>query len=214
MEIVYAHKIDNNIFPKDKITGIYGDVLNLINYGENVEGVIYDDTWTVKRFLNGHSLRINKRIFDIFKYIDFAGDILKKKISELSKTDFKYILLTYILIKNENIIILDHFDVGLNYNEQKKLIRIIRALKKDGRHIIVISNNLVFMSQVVEKIVIFKKNSIYFSGTIGELLKADDINIYEPVIIKFIKLANKKGARLDLTLDSKELLKDIYRSVF
>ena len=30
----------------------------------------------------------------------------------------------------------------------------------------------------------------------------------------YIKLANDKGANLEYTLDSKDLLKDIYRSVF
>ena len=30
---------------------------------------------------------------------------------------------------------------------------------------------------------------------------------------EFIEMSNKKGANLDYTLDSKELLKDIYRSV-
>ena len=34
-----------------------------------------------------------------------------------------------------------------------------------------------------------------------------------PEIIKFINLANKKGAELTYTFDSKELLKDIYRGV-
>ena len=32
-------------------------------------------------------------------------------------------------------------------------------------------------------------------------------------VIRFINMANSKGANLNMTLDNKELLKDIYRSV-
>ena len=39
------------------------------------------------------------------------------------------------------------------------------------------------------------------------------VKIEYPEIIKFIRLANKSNAKLSYTVDNKELLKDIYRSV-
>lgn len=211
MEIVFTDAKSDIIIDK-KITGFYGDVLDLIKLGVDIEGIDYDDEWTVKKFLNGMHLRYNKRIDYIFKYLEMDTKILKTKIKELSKTDFKFVLLAKLLLINKNVIIFDYFDVGLSYSDQKRLIRIMRTLKHDGKTILIISKNLVFLSQIVDSISVVKNEKLVYNGKMIDLIKLDLVDDAE--IVKFIKLANKKNARLDMTLDSKELLKDIYRSVY
>ena len=213
MEVVYAGNLDKNLFKPEEITGYYGDLIELINANNSIEGIVYDDNWRVYYFLIGFSYKRYKRIDGILKYLDLDKSILKKKISQLSKVEFKYILLAFLLINNKNIIIFDHFEATLPYREQKKLIRIIRALQKDGKQIVVVSNNITFLSQFVDRLLIVKKGKIVFDGGILEFLCDERKLIDEPEIIKFIKMANKKGAKLDMTFDNKELLKDIYRSV-
>lgn len=213
MEIVFANNKHDN-FEENKIIGFYGDVVDLLKMGVDIEGIIYDDEWTVKRFLNGMSIRLNRRIEGILSYIDFDKKYLNVKLKDLSKTNFKYVLLAYLLLKNKKIIIFDYFEVGLTYKEQKKLINIIRMMRKDGLSIIVVSKNLVFLDQFVDSIQVVKNEKIVYNGKIAELIKSEKKLVDEENIIKFIKLANKKGANLDYTLDSKELLKDIYRSVY
>ncbi len=85
-------------------------------------------------------------------------------------------------------------------------------LKKDGKTIVIVSNDLIFMSNIVENVLLIKDNEIFFEGSIDELVNSNEVE--KPEIIRFIKLANKKGAKLNYTLDAKELLKDIYRSEF
>lgn len=211
MEIVFTDNKSEIIVDK-QITGFYGDVLDLIKMGVDVNGIEYDDEWTVKKFLNGMHFRYNKRIDYIFKYLELDIKILKTKIKELTKTDFKFVLLAKLLLNNKNIIIFDYFDVGLSYKDKKRLIRIMRTLKHDGKSILIISNNLVFLSQIVDSINVVKNDKIVYNGKMTDLLKLD--LVHDEEIVKFIKLANKKNARLDMTLDSKELLKDIYRSVY
>lgn len=213
MEIVFTDKRPD-IFDENKITGFYGDVIDLVNLGVDIEGIIYDDEWTVRRFLNGLRLRVNPRIISIFKYLDLDESLLKMRIKYLSKTDFKYVLLAYLLLNNKKTIIFDYFDIGLTYKEQKKIIKIMRSMKKDGITVIVISNDLVFMDLVVDSIQVVKNHKIVYNGKLIDLINSDEKIVSEPEIIKFINMANKKGAKLDYTLDSKELLKDIYRSVY
>lgn len=211
MELVFTDKkVDN--FIENTITGFYGDVIDLLRLGIDVEGIIYDDEWTVKRFLNGHRLKLNSRIDGIFKYLELDKRILNIKLKNLSKCDFKFVLLAKLLINNKKIIIFDYFEVGLTYKDQKRLIRIMRTLKHDGITLIIVSKNLVFMNQIVDSIQVVKDEEIIYNGKMLQLVKDELID--DPEIIKFIKLANKKGANLDITLDSKELLKDIYRSVY
>lgn len=213
MEIVYSNS-KHVLIPQNEITGIYGDLIDLVKMGIDVEGIIYDDEWTVKRFLNGIRLNVSSRVYGIFSYLELDRKILKFKIKDLSKTDFKFILLAYLLINNKKIIIFDYFDVGLSYKDQKRLIRIIRTMKNDGLTVAVISNNLVFLDQIVSNVVVVNNEKVLYNGKMLDLIKDNSNLIEEPEILRFIKLANKKGAKLDYTLDSKELLKDIYRSVY
>ena len=90
----------------------------------------------------------------------------------------------------------------------------MKNLKKDGKTIIVISKDLVFLNSVVDSIKVFDNHEIKFSGDIIELVKDHSKLVDLPEIIKFIELANKKNANLTYTLDSKELLKDVYRSAY
>lgn len=213
MEIVYS-KVEHEYLKPGEVTGFYGDVLDLLRYGIDIEGIIYDDDWSVKRFLNGHKLRLNSRLESIFNYLDLDMKLLNKKIKDLSKTDFKFILLAYLLVNNVKYIILDYFDVGLTHKDQKRLVRILRNLKNEGIAIIVLSKNLVFLDQIVNSIIVVKNNELVYNGKMSLLISEHIKLVDEPEILRFISLANKRGANLDLTLDSKELLKDIYRSVY
>lgn len=207
MEIVYASNF-NGKFSEDKINNFYGDLLDLEELGIEIEGIIYDDDKKVKRLL-GH----NKRVLSILNYLEIDSDILNKEIKELSKTEFKWMLLAYLLIINKKYIIFDYFDIGLTYKEQKKLIRIIRKIFKDGYKIIVISKNFVFLSQLDSDITVSIGANTLLTGNMLDIVLENSRLFELPEIIKFINLANKKGAELTYTFDSKELLKDIYRGV-
>lgn len=211
MEIVFTDS-KPEIFNEKEISGFYGDVVDLLQMGVDIEGIIYDDEWTVKRFLNGHHFKLNSRIDGIFKYLDLDNKILNRKLKDLSKCDFKFVLLAKLLINNKNIIIFDYFDTGLNYKDKKRLIRIMRTLKRDGKTLIVISKDLVFLNQIVDSIQVIKDEKIIYNGKVRDLMNEGLVD--KPEIIRFIEMANKKGANLDITLDSKDLLKDIYRSVY
>ena len=211
MEIVFYSK-GSDIVKPNLVTGFYGDVLDLLNLGFEIDGIVYDEAWSVSRFLKGHKVfGLDSRIDAIFKYLDIDTSLKNVKLGHLSKTDFKFILLAKVLLLNENNIVFDYFDVGLTSKEQKRLIKIIKMLKKDGKTVVIISNNLVFMSSVIDHVVIINNGSIFYEGNLDDLIKLREVPDTE--IIKFIKLANKSGANLNYTLDSKELLKDIYRSV-
>ncbi|MCX4248589.1 MAG: hypothetical protein OSJ65_02355 [Bacilli bacterium] len=211
MEIVYYDK-KTDLFKENSITGFYGDVLDLLDMQVDIDGIVYDDAWTVSRFLKSHKFGLGTRIDAIFKYLDIDTNIMNTRLGSLSKTDFKFVLLAKVLLLNKKNIVFDYFDVGLTSKEQKRLIKIIRMLKKDGKTIVIVSNDLVFMSNIVENVLLIKDNEIFFEGSIDELVNSNEVE--KPEIIRFIKLANKKGAKLNYTLDAKELLKDIYRSEF
>lgn len=209
MEVVYCDDIPKNM-KDDSIVGVIGDIKDLINLGLDINGISYDDKWTVKRLLNGFKILKNKRIDAILDYLEIDKSILNKKLVDLSKTDLKFVLLAYLLINNKKIIIFDYFDVCLAHNTKKKLSKIIRLLKKDGFKIYVVSNDLEYMDTIVDKLIVVNNSNVVYNGKLSDFRGVDG-NM--PEISKFIELANKKGASLDNNLDRRELLKDIYRRV-
>lgn len=211
MEIVYSKEIPTNFSDKN-IIGLYGDVLDLNTYDMDTFGIKYDDEWKVSKFLNGGHLRINKRIYDIFAFLDLDKSILNYKIKDISKVSFKYVLLTYILFNNIDIIIFDHIEVGMSYKEIRHIKQIIKELKKSNFKIIIVTKDITFMDDLVEELIVINNKKEVYRGDAKDVFN-EPISIMEPNIVKFINMANRKGANLNMTLDNKELLKDIYRSV-
>ena len=209
MEIMYSNK-SFELFNKNSIIGIYGDKIDLIKMGIDFTGIDYDDEWTVKRFLNGYKFKINDRVLELFSELEISYSLLKRKIKDLSKGQFKLILLVYILLNKKNILFLDYFDKGLSYKYKKRIVNYLKS-KYDGS-LVVISNDLVFLNMLVKHLIVFVDGNIVFNDEINKIYKSR-VKIEYPAITQFIRLANKSKAKLSYTVETRELLKDIYRSV-
>ena len=211
MEIMYANKLNNN-FKKKSINGFYKDKNDLINYLPEFYGLSYDDEWTVKRFLNGLKLKFNEKILEVFKSLGLREDLLNKKIKILSTNEFKLVLLAHLIIENPEVYIFDYFEVGLSFRNRKMFVNLLKTLKSEGKTIIVITNNIGFLYEISDNIMVVEERKMIYNGGKNDLFVARRIKEYPP-IIDFIRKANKKDANLLYTMDRKELLKDIYRSL-
>lgn len=195
---------------KYQTVGIIGDINDLLNEGFDIEGLMYDDNWTVKRFLNGFRFKINERIITLFNMLELDLELLNKKIKNISRTDFKFVLLTYAILKNYKTIIFDHMDLNMSHKDKKKLLNFIRKIKNAELSFIFLSTNMEFLYKVSDHLIIFNEGKIVYDDLIENVYNE---SIIDSKIIKFINLANNRGANLTYTFDRKELLKDIYRSV-
>lgn len=211
MEIMYANKLNNN-FKKKSINGFYKDKNDLIDYLPEFYGLSYDDEWTVKRFLNGLKLKFNEKILEVFKSLGLHEDLLNKKIKILSTNEFKLVLLAHLIIEDPEVYIFDYFEVGLSFRNRKMFVNLLKSLKSEGKTIIVITNNIGFLYEISDNIMVVEERKMIYNGGKNDLFVARRIKEYPP-IIDFIRKANKKDANLLYTMDRKELLKDIYRSL-
>ena len=208
MEVVISNNIPDKF--KYQTLGVIGDLNDLLNMDFDIEGIIYDDSWTVKRFLNGLHLKLNNRIESFFLMLELDKKLLNKKINTISKTDLKFVLLIYAMLKNYKTIIFDHMDANMSYKDKKILLNFIRKIKNDDLNFIFLSKDLEFLYKITNHLIIIKDNKIIYDDLIDDAYTLEEL---DSKIINFIKLANKKGANLIYTFDRKELLKDIYRSV-
>lgn len=208
MEVVTSNNIPDKF--KYQTLGVVGDLNDLLNMDFDIEGIIYDDSWTVKRFLNGFHLKLNNRIESFFSMLELDKKLLNKKINTISKTDLKFILLIYAMLKNYKTIIFDHMDANISNKDKKRLLNFIRKIKNDNLNFIFLSKDLEFLYKITNHLIIINDNKIIYDDLIDDAYTLEEL---DSKIINFIKLANKKGANLIYTFDRKELLKDIYRSV-
>ena len=208
MEVVISNNIPDKF--KYQTLGVIGDLNDLLNMDFDIEGIIYDDSWTVKRFLNGFHLKLNNRIESFFSMLELDKKLLNKKINTISKTDLKFVLLIYAMLKNYKTIIFDHMDANMSYKDKKRLLNFIRKIKNDNLNFIFLSKDLEFLYKITNHLIIINDNKIIYDDLIDDAYTLEELDFK---IINFIKLANKKGANLIYTFDRKELLKDIYRSV-
>ena len=208
MEVVISNNIPDKF--KYQTLGIIGDLNDLLNMDFDIEGIIYDDSWTVKRFLNGFHLKLNNRIESFLSMLELDKKLLNKKINTISKTDLKFILLIYAMLKNYKTIIFDHMDANMSNKDKKRLLNFIRKIKNDNLNFIFLSKDLEFLYKITNHLIIINDNKIIYDDLIDDAYTLEEL---DSKIINFIKLANKKGANLIYTFDRKELLKDIYRSV-
>ena len=205
MEVMYSNQPNNGYFAVIQLVGFYGEIDDLSILIDNIKIDEINVKYKVKKYVD-----YNK---DYFEILDLDSEFLNKKISDLSYSEYKILLLLDIVSKNPKLMILNYFDVGFNSKYKRKIIKLIKFIKASlNINFIVISNDVNFMNKLVKHIIVCKNKIIKYQGSIINAIKEEYIE--EPPIYNFVRLANEKGANLEYTLDGKDLLKDIYRSVF
>ena len=181
--------------------------LNPIFYTSKVK----DEFFLAKRKNKLNNEEYLKKIESILKIVKFDKKILEKEIKYLSTSE-KYMLnIATNLINNPDIIFLEN-NQEFDNNIQGIIKNIILELKKKYKKtIIIISNNINYLYDLSDYIVILKDNNVIVSDKTNILFK----NISNPLpdLIKFSNLANSYNKKIKNYKDIKDLIKDVYKNV-
>ena len=204
MEIMFTNET-NNLLNDRPFLSFIGEVKDLETLLSNLNLLTYKETKKVKHYL---------KTTEYFNDLKLDNELLNKKIADLSSYELMCFKLLTIINKKPSIIILDNVDCKICEKYKSKLLNFIRLINASKRiKFIIISSNTVFLNQISKDCLVMKNGIIKYQGQIIDGIKSDQIKKCE--IIDFIDIANqKKNAKLDYYLETKELLKAIYRSVF
>ena len=204
MEIMFTNET-NNLLNDRQFLSFIGEVKDLEILLSNLNLSSYKETKKVKHYL---------KTTEYFNDLKLNNELLNKKIADLSSYELMCFKLLTIINKKPSIIILDNVDCKICEKYKSKLLNFIRLINASKRiKFIIISSNTVFLNQISKDCLVMKNGIIKYEGQIIDGIKSDQIKKCE--IIDFIDIANqKKNAKLDYYLETKELLKAIYRSVF
>lgn len=204
MEIMFTNET-NNLLNDRQFLSFIGEVKDLETLLSNLNLSSYKETKKVKHYL---------KTTEYFNDLKLDNELLNKKIADLSSYELMCFKLLTIINKKPSIIILDNVDCKICEKYKSKLLNFIRLINASKRiKFIIISSNTVFLNQISKDCLVMKNGIIKYQGQIIDGIKSDQIKKCE--IIDFVDIANqKKNAKLDYYLETKELLKAIYRSVF
>lgn len=118
----------------------------------------------VKLFANWHKTTPDKEMLNSFG----IPELSKKKYADLSTGQKRRLHLALALIGNPDIIFLDEPTAGLDVEGRVSLHEQIRALKSQGKTIILASHDMAEVENLCDRIAVLKNGEIAFIGTVDE----------------------------------------------
>lgn len=203
-------KVDEYIISKQSKKRDLSNLKYQIEFIPSVNGIEFYKK-TVIEELN-HKLE-NIKIVNLDEYF------LNENPQNLNSNNKLKLALARALIYSPEVIVFDNPFARLDHKNQKEIISIIKALKKDYRKtIIVISNDIDTIHIFSDYIYVMDKGNIILEGTKYDVFKEEkflnDHNIKVPKIIEFSNYVHEtKNIKMGYRDQINDLLKDIYRYV-
>jgi energy-coupling factor transport system ATP-binding protein len=162
---------------------------------------------------------IDKRVSDSLKMVGLDESYLNRNPLELSDGEKRKVAIASILAFNPKVLIFDEPTVGLDNKSRRELIRLILKLKnKYDKTVIIVSHDIDVFYQIGDNYIVLSEGKLLISGDREhvfkdiKLLKKNKIDI--PRIAEFIeKVKEKKGIKLGIEDNVRDLMKAIYRNV-
>ncbi|MCM1370290.1 MAG: hypothetical protein NC181_00095 [Clostridium sp.] len=223
MEIVSISYIDNQKYENklnindNSINSIidYGNIKSLVVKGRNY--ILLDDiicsfkTNTLGEEINRYEKNLTSDyIENLKKLFDFNEDFYNKDKSIMSSSEIRLCYIFINLLLDNDLIILDDLTESLDSQNINKILFILRELKKQGKTIIIISNDVEMIHKISDNIIVINKQIICYGSKYDVFVNNDLSKI--PNVIRFSKIVkDKKNVKLGYRDDIKDLMKDIYR---
>jgi energy-coupling factor transport system ATP-binding protein len=162
---------------------------------------------------------LDKRIIDALKMVGLDETYLNRNPLHLSDGEKRKVAIASILVFNPKVLVLDEPTVGLDNKSRKDLLRLILRLKKNYKKtIIMVSHDLDVLYPIGDNYIVLSEGKLLITGSREEVFKNIRLlkkhNIVVPKIVEFIdRVKEKKGIKLGIEDNTRDLMKVIYRNV-
>ena len=199
---------------KNKINIVPDEIDNSIHFQTVYDLLEYE---VLKRKINPKN--IEKKVEDSLKVVGLKSNILDRNIYTLSSYEKKFVQVAKALLSNPDLLILIEPFKTLDKNNKKKLIMLLEKIKDNyNKTIIIIDNNINYLYNYTNHLIIFFNNKIIKEGNTFDILTNIDflnknkIDIPDIVEITYLAYKNKK-VKIDYHKDIRDIIKDIYKHV-
>ena len=143
---------------------------------------------------------------ELIKLLGLDSDVLNKNYTELSKSEYRKVLIILTLLRKNKIIILDNPTIGLDEKSINGLIKIL-----------ITSNNSDFLLPISDNIFVIDENEVKNIDNKYDFFDNDKLLEYvrldKPSIMKFYSEVKRKNIKLRYRDNISDLLKEIYINV-
>ena len=128
--------------------------------------------------------RINEEVKDIADRYGFAIDP-KKKIYDMAVSEKQAVEIIKVLYRGADILILDEPTAVLTPQETEKLFSVMRAMKADGKSIIIITHKLREVMEISDRVAVLRKGE--YIGCVNTA-ETDEASLTEMMVGKKVEL--------------------------
>ncbi|MCI8575358.1 MAG: hypothetical protein HFI09_02705 [Bacilli bacterium] len=152
-----------------------------------------------------------EKFLDACRMVLLDAAVLNRNVSKLSSTEAKKLRFVEALLFHSETLLFVHFEKGFLFKSRSYYQKLFLKLIKYGKCIILVTDDLSFLMGML--------SCFYFFEDKGYRLVSDfyDDQIYQvipmPPVIEYVKYLEQRGLKIEHYLETKEVLKAIYRSV-
>ena len=154
---------------------------------------------------------------ELIKLLGLDSDVLNKNYTELSKSEYRKVLIILTLLRKNKIIILDNPTIGLDEKSINGLIKILKNERRKDNIILITSNNSDFLLPISDNIFVIDENEVKNIDNKYDFFDNDKLLEYvrldKPSIMKFYSEVKRKNIKLRYRDNISDLLKEIYINV-
>jgi len=194
-----------------EITAFIGNI-TLDNLNDYKKLPTYEVDLNVKEyFLN---LCSEDKFYKALQVVELNQDVLKLNYKDLSIATKNKLAIVEALVVKDSIIIFENIHKCLTYREIQNVKRVLRKLAEYNKNIILLTNDIEFLFNLTKKVVIVDNNEIKQVFNPVDWFNNDVYKyISKTPIIEFVSYCRSKNIKIEDSIETKELLKAIYRSV-
>lgn len=162
------------------------------------ENTIFDEIAYALRNQQLDEREIERRIHDVAGILEFQSEeFLQRSPFRLSEGQKRRVAIASVLVLEPEILILDEPTAGLDYSGIEILKRIIIRIYDEGKTVLVVSHDMDFIAEIVQRIILLSEGRIRFNGskidffTQEKLLSESHLEL--PQIMKLSKKLRQEG---------------------
>jgi len=118
---------------------------------------------------------------------------------QLSEGQKRRVAIASILVMQPDVLVFDEPTAGLDFQGVNRLKSFVKELKHTGKTVILVSHDMDFIAEMVDRVICLKSGHVIFDGTKEkfftdfQLLKA--ANLKEPEVLRLARLLQSKGVQ-------------------
>ncbi len=165
------------------------------------ENTIYDEVAYGPRNLKMPEDVIQTRMKNAFQLLGLDFQEFKDRSPfQLSEGQKRRVAIASVLVMQPDVLVFDEPTAGLDFQGVGRLKKFVKELRHAGNTVILVSHDMNFIAEMVDRVICLKNGHVIFDGTKTEfftdtrLLKT--ANLKEPEILQFIRFLRVRGVKI------------------